>query len=330
VSGPAVTLCVMTCNQGAYLAACLESVLAQTRRPDRILVADNGSSDETGNVLADFAARTAGRDDVEVLRLAYVGGPSALINALAPSLRGEIVVFQAGDDLAEPGRVARLEALFARDETILAAHSAVTVIDPAGRAVGALGYDPPSQDQAAYFARVQSHVLGAGLAIRRRLLDVFPPLDDGAFEDTILPFRASLLGRVGYVDEPLVRYRRHHGNVTHALHDISSTAAAMRAAQLSLARLRHIAGLRRQDLGHVLQQQPERRAELAPLLAVIDASLAEAEANLALLDPRLGRRLWGLRRTLAAGARPRAAAVALGSALWPSLYVAYRRWRQRR
>ena len=118
------------------------------------------------------------------------------------------------------------------------------------------------QDQARFFARVQGYVLGAGLAIRRRLLDAFPPLDDGAYEDTILPFRAALLGRVGYVPERLVRYRRHGDNVTHVLHDLSSVAAAMKASQLSLARLTHIAGLRHRDLDHVLQANPARRAEL--------------------------------------------------------------------
>lgn len=325
---PKLTLCVMTYNQGAFLAECLESVLAQRRSPDRIVIADNGSTDTTGQVLEAFAARHAGRTDIAVRRLAYVGGPSALINALAPNLEGEIVVFQAGDDIAEPDRVGRLEALFDTDPAVLAAHSAVMVIDPQGRVIDALDYGPPQQDQARHFARVQGYVLGAGLAIRRRLLDAFPPLDDGAYEDTILPFRAALLGRVGYVPERLVRYRRHHGNVTHALHDISSMAAAMRAAQLSLARLTHIAALRRRDLDHVLQRHPERRAELEPLYQVIDASLNEAEVSHALLDRRLSRRLWALRRTAAGGAGLRGLILASTSALAPGLYLAYRRWRR--
>jgi glycosyltransferase involved in cell wall biosynthesis len=330
VSAPKVTLCVMTYNQGAFLPECLESVLAQRRQPDRIVIADNGSTDATGAALDAFAARHAARPDITLRRLAYVGGPSALINALAPDLEGEIVVFQAGDDVAEPERVGRLEALFDADPAMLAAHSAVTVIDPAGRAIDALDYDLPQPDQARHFARVQGFVLGAGLAIRRRLLDAFPPLDDGAYEDTILPFRAALLGRVGYAPERLVRYRRHRGNVTHVLHDISSTRAAMQAMQLSLARLTHIATLRRRDIEHVLQRQPERRAELEPLYRVIDDSLRKAEIGHALLDPRLSRRLWALGKTAASGKGSRGLLLALTSALAPGLYLAYRRARRRR
>jgi glycosyltransferase involved in cell wall biosynthesis len=325
-----LTLLLMTHNQGPYLAAALESVLAQERRPDRILIADNGSSDATGDVLEAFLRRQGARGDLVMRRLPYVGGPSALINALAKDLSGDIVVFQAGDDIAESQRTARLEELFARDPALLAAHSAVRVIDPAGRPLEQLDYALPTVDQARYFARVQGHVLGAGLAIRRRLLEAFPPLDDGAFEDTLLPFRAALLGRVGYAPEALVRYRRHPGNVTHALHDNSSVAAVRRASALSLQRLRHIAELRRQDIAHVLRLAPERRSELEPLYAVVDSSLDEAEARHALDDPRLRRRLWGLRSLLRLQPTPRMALLAATHAFWPGLYYGYRRRRSRR
>lgn len=328
MSAPKVTLCVMTYNQGAFLSQSLESALAQRRRPDRLVIADNGSTDATAAVLGGFAERLSGRADVAIRRLAYVGGPSALINSLAPHLEGEIVVFQAGDDIAEPDRVERLEALFDSDPSILAAHSAVTVIDPESRVTGRLDFDPVPHDQARHFARVQGHVLGAGLAIRRSLLDRFPPLDDGAYEDAILPFRAALLGRVGYVADPLLRYRRHRGNVTHAVHDLSSTASAMRAAQVSLQRLRHIATLRRRDLEHLLWQEPARRGELERLQTTVDGSLREAEISCGLLDPRLSRRLAALRATVARRPGPRALALALASTFAPPLYVAYRRSRR--
>jgi hypothetical protein len=206
----------------------------------------------------------------------------------------------------------------------------VRVIDPAGRMLERLDYALPAEDQARYFARVQGHVLGAGLAIRRSLLDAFPPLDDGAFEDTLLPFRAALLGRVGYAPEPLVRYRRHPGNVTHALHDNSSAAAARRASALSLQRLRHIAALRRQDIAHVQRLAPQRRLELEVLYAVVDDSLDQAEASHALNDARLSRRLWGLWRSLRHRPTPRVALLSMTNALWPGLYHGYRRRRSRR
>ena len=50
----ALTISVIVCahNEAAFLAACLHSLLAQTRPPDDILVIDNASTDETGAVAA--------------------------------------------------------------------------------------------------------------------------------------------------------------------------------------------------------------------------------------------------------------------------------------
>jgi GT2 family glycosyltransferase len=58
---------VVTYNRVDLLRRCLDHLVAQSRRPDRILVIDNASTDETADVLA-------ARDDVEVLRLEVNGG----------------------------------------------------------------------------------------------------------------------------------------------------------------------------------------------------------------------------------------------------------------
>lgn len=51
------------------------------------------------------------------------------------------------------------------------------------------------------------------MAIRRDVLDRFPALE-GAVEDNILSLRAALLGHCAYVQESLIEYRRHPGNLT--------------------------------------------------------------------------------------------------------------------
>jgi GT2 family glycosyltransferase len=58
---------VVTYNRVELLRSCLDHLAAQSRPPDRVLVVDNASTDETADVLA-------ARDDVEVLRLEVNGG----------------------------------------------------------------------------------------------------------------------------------------------------------------------------------------------------------------------------------------------------------------
>jgi GT2 family glycosyltransferase len=52
-----VGLVIVTYNAAAEIARCLEAVAAQTRRPDRLIVADSGSRDKTIAIAAATAAR---------------------------------------------------------------------------------------------------------------------------------------------------------------------------------------------------------------------------------------------------------------------------------
>ena len=329
--GPPVTLVLMTTNQGPYLAAAIEAALAQDYPDLSVLITDNASDDATPEIVAAALARHRGTPSLRAHRFErFLGGPAAHMTAALALVESPLVVFQHGDDLSEPGRVSRLVPLF-DEPRVLLAYSAVTMIDAAGREIGALDYPaPPPAAQAAFFARVQGHVLGATLALRPAFLRDFPPLDDRAFEDTTLPFRAALAGRLAYAPERLLRYRRHGRNVTHALHDLSTRATAAAAAEASLARLRIIAELRRADLAHWLRTQPAAALDATGLERVIADSLAEAEDMARLHRPGAAGRLAAAGRIARRSGSARGAVLALVQALWPALYVAYRRHRARR
>lgn len=115
---PKVCAVVVTHNRLALLRECLSALEVQTRRPDRVLVVDNASTDGTGDALrAEFPA-------VELVSL--------------PDNRGGAGGFQAGLEAAQAGEeewfwlmdddtIARSDALAA----LLAAPAAVADLPPA-------------------------------------------------------------------------------------------------------------------------------------------------------------------------------------------------------
>lgn len=322
-----VTVAVLTCNQGRFLSACLDSIAAQSLRPLRLQIFDNGSRDDTPALVETFRRRAPADIAISVHRFDYLGGPAAFVNAAAPLLQGEVVIFQHGDDVAEPERAARLAALFAARPRALLAHSAALATDAAGRPLETLSFPPvPPHAQAAHYARVQGYVLGATMAVRRVLLERFPPLDERAFEDAQLPFRAALAGEIAYAPERLLRYRRHGGNVTHALHSLASLAAARQARAEVLTRMAALAEIRRADLAHFLRCHPEARTRLARLDKAIAESLALAQDEAELWSRRLPQRLSAWRRLAGRGRGLRAALVSGLLATSPALEV----WRRRR
>nr|MDQ5807787.1 glycosyltransferase [Actinomycetota bacterium] len=111
---------IVTRDRLALLEQCLEAVRAQARRPDRVLVVDNASSDGT-------AAWLAEQDDVEVLRLEEnVGGAGGFHAGLERAHREGAEWMWLMDDDTIP-RPDALEALLrpGDDDLILRASVAV-------------------------------------------------------------------------------------------------------------------------------------------------------------------------------------------------------------
>lgn len=100
---------IVTHDRVALLRECLEAVLGQTRPPDRVLVLDNASTDETPGVLASHAER------VETVRLAQNEGSSGGFHeGIAAALRGAADWLWVMDDDTIPSEDALERLLAAR------------------------------------------------------------------------------------------------------------------------------------------------------------------------------------------------------------------------
>jgi glycosyltransferase involved in cell wall biosynthesis len=128
-----ISVVIPTYNRAALLVQTVESVLAQTRLPDEILIVDDGSTDDTRAVVA---ARYG-----ENPRVRYHYQENAWLSAARNTgfrlSVGETILFLDSDDLLLPGALAALEAaLMAQPEAVLA-YCRVQVIDNDGGIVEA-------------------------------------------------------------------------------------------------------------------------------------------------------------------------------------------------
>ena len=91
------TVCaiVPTYNRALMLRECLDSLLAQTRPLDRIVVVNDGSTDDTEETLRSYGAK------FEILRQDNAGKAAALNHALA-DCDSDYVWICDDDDIAEP------------------------------------------------------------------------------------------------------------------------------------------------------------------------------------------------------------------------------------
>lgn len=106
-SGPSVSVLIPTYNYGHFLPQAIESVLAQTIRPLEIIVADDGSTDCTAEVVARYGAAVQYRKFVH-------GGVYAVRQAMLDEMRGDWFLNLDADDWIEPDFLEKALALAAR------------------------------------------------------------------------------------------------------------------------------------------------------------------------------------------------------------------------
>lgn len=99
-----VSILVSTFNRAPYLRECLDSLLAQTRKPHEIIVVNDGSFDGTDAILDEYA------DRIIVIRQENSGKPRAINRAYERS-SGEYLWIFDDDDVALPESIALHGAL---------------------------------------------------------------------------------------------------------------------------------------------------------------------------------------------------------------------------
>ena len=215
---PLVSLLVLGFEQERHTREVVAGALAQTYRPLEIVLSDDCSADRTFEIMREMAEAYDGPHRVVLSRNERNRGIVGNVNKLMALSRGALVVKNDGDDVSEPHRVERLVRAWldgGRRDNLL--FSAVTRIDEEGRPLGVLRLADQGQlsmrllvEEPTPWNVVSRNLfaLGACIAWTRALFDAFGPIDEAAMvEDSVIPFRAAVLGGIGYVDEPLVRYR---------------------------------------------------------------------------------------------------------------------------
>ena len=326
---PRVCAILLSYNCEGLVADAVGGLLQQDYAgPMAIAASDDASTDRTFDRLRDELARAGPDRPVQLFRrAANSGSKSAHFNDVLPKADGDILVSFDSDDVAEPSRIRRLVETFAASPHVYAVYSGFSQMDSAGRPLGG-GFVPHPATHigtARWFAKVDAYAAGATLAFRRSVAERFGPLAPDINEDVVIPFRASLLGECAYIDEPLVRVRRHAGSLT-ADHGRLVSLDAYRARMLlGIERARRSLQSRLADLRRAEEMMPGRLADFAELRLIAEESLRHAEWTAGLADSRLTARVAALARLLRARAYPDETMQNLALAVAPRAYLAYKR-----
>ena len=212
--GPTLASIVMNnYNYSRFLRPAIDSALAQTYSPFEVIVVDDGSTDDSRDVIASYGDRV-----VAVLK--ENGGQASAFNAGFAASRGEVIVFLDADDVLLTTALARSMESFA-EPGVVKVQWPLWDIDAAGRRTGGVQPKGTLSDGDFRDTIIRKGPLGAnspptsGNAWSRRFLERVLPMPEHEFpinSDAYLVTLAWIYGEVRTVGEPQALYRIHGNN----------------------------------------------------------------------------------------------------------------------
>jgi len=302
------SVCLCTYNGGRYLKDLLSSLAAQTFLPTELIVGDDGSSDDTSEILRDFAVGAP--FPVEILPSERRLGTAANLERLLVRATGNVVFPCDQDDIWDSAKIEVLARTLDRFPDSGAAICNSSLIDGEGRPLEGSLFERAGLDTAvcevlasgSSAAMVEiarrNPVASHALAIRRSALALVLPFGSDWQADWWIALVLSAVTGIAIVADCLVEYRLHDLN-TVGLRE--KRPLAERAAHEGIFRFYSRADL----LGAALARVGELRPGIPGPAdrAILEAQIAHLRARGSLPAGR-GRRVFPvLREALGGGYR---------------------------
>lgn len=216
---PLLTFALYAHNEERYVRGAIEGAFSQTYQPLQIILSDDGSTDNTFQIMQSMAAAYKGPHRITLNRNPKNLGVVQHVNRIMQLADGELIIAAHGDDISFANRAEVTWQMW--EKTSRKASSIAmgweSICEEPG--IPPRPVPTPVTDLNAAIRRASVRVVGAAYAWHRRLFDVFGPLPEYLHvEDIHLPFRSLLLGGIAFDTTPVCKYRQHTGNYLSPYH----------------------------------------------------------------------------------------------------------------
>lgn len=198
-------------NYDRFLSEAIDSALSQTYSNVEVIVVDDGSTDNSREIIAGYGDRI-----IPILQ--PNGKQAAAFNSGFARSKGDVIIFLDSDDYLFPHTVEQIVSIWQPE--LAKVHYRLEVVDTVGKS---LGYSSPQGTSPLAQGEVWKNILDqggytstptSGNALSRSALEKIFPIPDAykLTADDYLSYQVPFYGNVGAIEEPLGAYRIHDSN----------------------------------------------------------------------------------------------------------------------
>lgn len=210
MTAPTVSIVMPTFNRVHYLRPAIDSVLAQTFQDWELIIADDGSDDDTRSYLRTLEAMPR----TKLVWLEHTGYPSIVRNAALRVAEGEYVAFLDSDDLWMPEKLNVQINSLRSHPAYRWSYTGFNLVDRSGNPLTARRAEPWTPHSGWIFERLLTMklvVATPSVVANRKVILELGAFDEEqhACEDYDLWLRLAQHNEAQGLAEPLVSVRRH-------------------------------------------------------------------------------------------------------------------------
>ncbi|MCE3076561.1 glycosyltransferase [Chryseobacterium gwangjuense] len=208
-----VTVCIATYNGEKYIKTQIDSILSQLNIDDEIIISDDGSTDDTLNIVKNYKDNRIkiflNNKRVQKNAFGYVSKnfENAIVNA-----KGNFIFLADQDDIWVEGKIQLCKKALENNDLVL--HDCI-VVNKENQELFSSYFKLNKSKQGIIKNIVKNSYLGCCMAFKRSMLDLALPFPQREVpHDIWLGLIAENFGKVQFLKEKLVRYRRHGNNLS--------------------------------------------------------------------------------------------------------------------
>jgi glycosyltransferase involved in cell wall biosynthesis len=218
VMQPRVSVCLASHNGERFIREQMESILSELSPMDEVIVCDDGSTDATCSIIMSF-------NDPRIKLIINdknIGYVKNFEKALSLA-RGQFIFLSDQDDIWVAGKVQKVLAAFQKDQDITLVYHNLEPVDVLGNRLHGRfpKYSEGAINPFIFLIRqlIKAQIFGCACCLsRKRLNSLFPFPASVYAHDHWISVWAAVNGHIFFLNDVLVKHRKHDSNISPEKH----------------------------------------------------------------------------------------------------------------
>lgn len=211
-----ISVCIATYNGEKYVCEQLESILKQIGNDDEVIISDDGSTDETLNIIKGFIEKE--QKTIKLIEGPRKGVIKNFENAIK-NAQGDIIFLSDQDDIWEDNKVETMVDAFRKSNDYYVVVHDATVVDSNGEKIMDSFFATRNSKKGLIKNLIKNSYIGCCMAFKCEIKEKILPFPDGIeMHDWWIGLVSEMKYKSYFIDEKLIRYRRHGDNVSSLHH----------------------------------------------------------------------------------------------------------------